>query len=228
MEGMPNPDWDKVSGWFDGSDPRTTRAISWGAIALLAIAFALTLGSSGGEQHSPNVQSSPSVAAGSSPSVGLIEPACTRAPSPRVPRRPDPRPPGLAKFSTGPVGPGAVVESTRWGQEGRDGLWGVAAVAGCDAARLDAVWVDSRGQKHRHQISDPGQSVIGVVANGLDGAISVYAVRAQAEGPLSAMLHISTDWGATWQERVVPTSAEPHVRAGVLSPDWRQWRILTR
>src|SRR3712207_7046100 len=44
-----------------------------------------------------------------------------------------------------------------WGEEGRRGLWGVAAVAECGAVRLDAVWIGPTGQKQRQRLSPPGQ-----------------------------------------------------------------------
>jgi hypothetical protein len=117
------------------------------------------------------------------------------------------------------------VESTRWGLAGSRGLWGVAAVAECGADRLDAVWFGPTGQKQRYRVSRPGHPVVGVVANGLDGAISVYSVRAAADERFTAVLHISTDWGRTWEERAVPTAAQDDVRAGALSPQWRQWPL---
>ena len=124
------------------------------------------------------------------------------------------------------MGRDAIRESIRWARTTGEGLWGVAAVAECDAVRLDALWIEPTGQKHRHNISHTGRTVIGVVADGLDGAISVYTVQATAKGSISAMLHISTDRGATWEERAVPPSGEPDVRAGALPPNWREWAVV--
>ncbi|MFW5471360.1 hypothetical protein ACOCJ4_15100 [Knoellia sp. CPCC 206435] len=209
---------DRVAGWLDGSDPRTTRRVSWGAVAAIAIALAWPTPASDGSQRHPTGR--PSVAApAQGPAVATdADPACAAGAGPSAPR-----PAGLARYSTGQVGASGVVESTRWGVAGSRGLWGVAEVADCGAVRLDAVWFGPTGQKHRYRISPPGQPEIGVVANSLDGAISVYGVRALVGGGFTATLHISTDWGLTWQEREVPPSAEEDVRAGALPAQWRQW-----
>lgn len=221
MRAEPNSDRDRVAGWFDGSDPRATRRVSWAAVGALATAVVWSLATQDGPlPRLPDGRVGP-VAAAVPAATGPRAPACWPESGTG-----DPRPAGLAAVSTGPVRQGGVVESTRWGRAGRNGLWGVAAVADCNTVRLDAVWFDHSGRKQRHRIGGSGLSATGVVANGLDGGIAVYSVRTNRSGRLDALLHISTDWGETWQERQVPASAEPDVRAGVLSPDWTRWRVL--
>jgi hypothetical protein len=221
MRAQPNPDWDRVAGWLDGSNPRATRRVSWVAVGALAVAVVWSVATPDSTPRRLHDDRAGVVAAA--------------AATPAVPRaaacwpesgRPEPRPAGLSAVSTGRVQPGGVVESTRWGTAGRRGLWGVAAVADCNTVRLDAVWFEPSGRKHRHRIGGSGLSATGVVANGLDGAIAAYSVRTDRLGRLDALLHISTDWGVTWEQRQVPRSAEPDVRAGVLSPDWTRWPVL--
>lgn len=218
METGPTSTRDRVAGWLDGSDPRATRRVSWAAVAILAVAVGWSLAAPDGISGRLTDARGAAVAAAPSTDVVPRAPACWPESS-----RPDPRPQGLAAVSTGLVGPDGVVESTRWGLAGRNGLWGVAAVADCNTVRLDAVWIDPHGRKQRHRIGGTGLSATGVVANGLDGAIAVYSVRTGRSGRLDALLHISTDWGATWQDRQVPASAEPDLRAGLLSAQWWRW-----
>lgn len=222
MRGQPIPFRERAAGWVDGSDPAATRRLGWAAAGVLAVALAWPLAS-------PNGSGPPTddgvASAGAGAAAGRADPPRPQPTCGSEVVAPDPRPAGLATVSPSRVGTGGVVESTRWGAEGGRGLWGVAAVAECNAVRLDAVWIGPTGQKQRQRLSPPGESPIGVIANGLDGAISVYSVRADATGRLSALLHISTDWGRTWQERAVPASAEPDVRAGRLSPQWSRWPV---
>ena len=218
MRGNPRPVVDRVAGWLDGSDPRTTRRVSWGAVAAIAVALAWPTPTSDGSPERPPDRPSVEAPAQGPAVVPGPEPTCAAGTGPSTPR-----PAGLARYSTGQVGEFGVVESTRWGAAGSRGLWGVAEVADCGAVRLDAVWFGPTGQKHRHRISRPGRPEVGVVANSLDGAISVYGVRALVGGGFTATLHISTDWGRTWQKREVPPSAEDDVRAGALPAQWRQW-----
>lgn len=227
MRSEPNPLWDRVAGWLDGSDPRATGRLGWGAVAALAVAVGWSLATPDGTHGEPPPSpTSARAAATADPTAGRAEPAGpAEAACTRPAREPEPRPPGLSRFSPGPLAPGAARESTRWGAPGQHGLWGVAEVAECDSVRLDAVWIGPTGQKHRYRISRPGQSIIGVVANGLDGAISIYSVSAASPGRFAAILHISTDWGVTWEEREVPPSAERDVRAGLLSAQWRGWPV---
>ncbi|KGN36066.1 hypothetical protein N798_01615 [Knoellia flava TL1] len=210
---------DRVAGWLDGSNPRATRRFGWAAVAAVALALAWPFSASDGV--APH-------AAGPASDVGT-------APTAVVPRAPEcwpesgrasTRPPGLAAVSTSPVDPNDVVESTRWGRLGSRGLWGVAAVAECNVVRLDAVWFEPGGRKQRHRIDGSGPAATGVVADGLDGAIAIYSVGVDGTGRLAARLHISTDWGRTWQQREVPASAEPDVRAGQLPAQWERWRVL--
>ena len=221
MRPEPKPVRDRISRWFDGSDPRSTARLGWAAVGGLAVALVWSVASPDGAPRRLLEDRGESVATASSTAVVPRAPACW----PESGRR-DPRPAGLSAVSTGPVQQGGVVESTRWGAAGRNGPWGVAAVADCNTVRLDAVWFEPSGRKQRHRIGGSGLSATGVVANGLDGAIAVYSVRTDPSGRLDALLHISTDWGATWQERRVPASAEPDVRAGLLSSQWRRWPVL--
>ncbi|MFC7490890.1 MULTISPECIES: hypothetical protein [unclassified Knoellia] len=222
MRRTPRPHWDRAVGRVSSWDPETTRRISWGAVAVIASALVWPLLVSDGEVRStPSSLRTTTEVVGPPATADSTEPDCVVVDQPQ-----DPPPPGLAAVSTSVVGRNAIVESIRWAQRSRAGLWGVAAVAECGAVRLDAVWVGPTGQKRRHNVSHTGRPVIGVVADGLDGAISVYTVRGGAGGSLSATLHISTDLGVTWQQRAVPPSAEPHVRAGVLPPSWQEWSVL--
>ncbi|GAA4114145.1 hypothetical protein GCM10022415_09870 [Knoellia locipacati] len=220
MTGQPNPVRDRVAGWLDGSDPRATRRLGWGAVALVGLALVWPSPPSDGSGQGPPV------ASGDRSSVA-VDTTAPRAPAcwPESGRA-STRPAGLAAVSTGPVEPGEVVESTRWGRAGRNGPWGVAAVADCTVVRLDAVWIEPSGRKQRHRIDGSGPSATGVVANGLDGAFAVYSVSADRAGRLAARLHISTDRGRTWQQREVPPAAEPDVRAGVLPSQWQRWPVL--
>lgn len=218
MTGTPKPD--RSVGRFRGWDPETTRRISWGVVAVIASALAWPLLTSAGEvPPTPGSPRGTSEIAGAPLAGDSTESDCA------VVRPQDPPPAGLAAVSTSVVGRNAIVESIRWAQTTSEGLWGVAAVAECGAVRLDAVWIESTGQRRRHNVSHTGRPVIGVVADGMEGAISVYTVRGSSEGSITATLHISTDSGVTWQERAVPSSAEPHVRAGVLPPNWREWNV---
>ncbi|WP_353951516.1 hypothetical protein V6K52_18075 [Knoellia sp. S7-12] len=217
------PDWDRAVGRFRSWDPETTRRISWGAVAIITSALVWPLLAPGGEvAPTPSSPRSTTEVAGVPLAADSTESDCAVVGGPQ-----DPPPAGLAAVSTSVVGRNAIVESIRWARTTREGLWGVAAVAECGAVRLDAVWTEPTGQRRRHNISHTGRPVIGVVADGVDGAISVYTVRGTAEGSISALLHISTDRGATWQERSVPPSAEAHVRAGVLPPSWSEWSVAS-
>ncbi|KGN41739.1 hypothetical protein [Knoellia aerolata] len=222
MRGTPKAVGDRVADWLDGSDPRTTRRVGWGAVVAFAVAFGWPLAASdgGGPGGSPSAVAvrAPAAAPGDAPRP---RPTCSPGAA-----APDPRSAGLSNVSPSRVGIGGVVESTRWGRKGSRGLWGVAAVAECGSSWLDAVWIAPSGQKQRHRMSRPEEPAVGVVADGLDGAISAYSVRTDASGRISAILHISTDWGRTWEEREVPASAEGDVRAGTLSARWRQWPLL--
>lgn len=220
MTEQPNPVRDRVAGWVDGSDPRATRRLGWAAVAVLGLALAWPSPPSGGSAQAPSVARGDQGRA----AVGTTAP---RAPAcwPESGRA-STRPTGLAAVSTGPVEPGEVVESTRWGEAGRNGPWGVAAVADCTVVRLDAVWIEPSGRKQRHRIDGSGPSATGVVANGLDGAFAVYSVSADEAGRLAAQLHISTDRGHTWEQREVPPTAERDVRAGLLSSQWQRWPVL--
>jgi len=221
MRGTPNAVLDRLAGWLDGSDPRATARAGWGAV----VALTLALGWSAATPDGPGVRLADDRG-------GAMAPDASAAVVPRAPAcwpesgRPSTRPAGLAAVSTGSVQPGGVVESTRWGRAGSNGLWGVAAVADCTVVRLDAVWIEPSGRKQRHRIDGSGPSATGVVANGLDGAFAVYAVSTDAAGRLAAHLHISTDRGRTWQQREVPATAESDVRAGRLSTQWRQWAMV--
>ncbi len=218
MTGTPRPGVDRVAGWLDGSDPRTTRRVGWGAVAAIAVALAWPTSTSEGSERRPSDHRSVGEPAQGPAAVARPEPTCPAGTGPQAAP-----PAGLSRYSTGRVGALGVVESTRWGVAGSRGLWGVAAVADCGAVRLDAVWFGPMGQKQRYRISRPGEPGVGVVANSLDGAISVYSVRTTVGGGLAATLHISTNWGLTWEEREVPPSAEDDVRAGALPAQWRQW-----
>ncbi|CAN7287049.1 hypothetical protein [Knoellia sp. LjRoot47] len=219
MTGLTGQVRDWVSRALDGSDPRATARAGWVAVAALALALGWSVVTPDGTPAGPvGAHGSTRAAAGGTDERA---PACWPESG-----RPSTRPVGLAAVSTGPVEPGEVVESTRWGQAGSNGPWGVAAVADCTVVRLDAVWIEPSGRKQRHRIDGSGSSATGVVANGLDGAIAIYSVGVDAAGRLAAQLHISTDWGRTWQQREVPSSAEPDVRAGQLSAQWERWPVL--
>lgn len=221
MGQTPKPDWDRAAGRFNSWDPESTRRISWGAVAVIASALVWPFLAPDGEvRPAPSSPRITTEVAGAPLAADRPEPDCTVEDRPQ-----EPPPAGLAAVSTSVVGRNAIVESIRWAQTTREGLWGVAAVAECDAVRLEAVWIEPTGQRRRHNVSHAGRPVIGVVADGPDGAISVYTVRGTSDGAISAMLHISTDRGVTWQERAVPPSAEPYVRAGVLPPNWREWSV---
>ena len=219
MSGTPNPVVDRVTGWLDGSNPRATRRVGWAAVAVVALALAWPLSTPDGSgQEASAARGSPASGATTGPQASSCWPESGRVST---------RPVGVAAVSTGPVTPGEVTESTRWGQTGRNGPWGVAAVADCTVVRLDAVWIEPSGRKQRHRIDGSGPDATGVVANGLDGAFAVYSVSVDGLGRLAAQLHISTDRGRTWQQREVPASAEPDVRAGLLPAQWQRWRVLT-
>ncbi|MFW5473499.1 hypothetical protein ACOCJ5_09325 [Knoellia sp. CPCC 206450] len=221
MRGTPSPVLDRVAGWLDGSDPRATRWAGWVVVAALAIALGRAfVAPDGAPAVAPSDRGSVQTTGGDG-TTGPRAPACWPESG-----RPITRPPGLAAVSTGPVHPNDVVESTRWGRLGSRGLWGVAAVAECNVVRLDAVWFEPGGRKQRHRIDGSGPAATGVVADGLDGAIAIYSVGVDGAGRLAAQLHISTDWGRTWQQREVPASAEPDVRAGLLPAQWERWRVV--
>lgn len=220
MRGTPNPVVDRVAGWLDGSNPRATARAGWAAVVAVTLAIGWSVAAPEGTPgRLPDDRRT-----ATAPDTSAVVP---RAPDcwPES-GRPNTRPPGLAAVSTSPVDPNDVVESTRWGRLGSRGLWGVAAVAECNVVRLDAVWFEPGGRKQRHRIDGSGPAATGVVADGLDGAIAIYSVGVDGAGRLAARLHISTDWGRTWQQREVPTSAEPDVRAGQLSAQWERWPVL--
>lgn len=218
----PKRDRDSADGRFNGWVPDTTRMTDWGAVALIALALVWALlAPDGSVRPTPSDPPVTAVDARDPTIADRPEPACAA-----VDRAQEPPPAGFAAVSTSLVSRDAIMESIRWAQNTRQGLWGVAAVAECDAAHLDAVWTDPTGQRRRHNVSHSGRPVIGVVADGLDGAISVYTVGGTSTGSVSALLHISTDRGATWQAREVPRSGEPYVRAGVLPTSWREWSLI--
>ncbi|MDT0212857.1 hypothetical protein Q9R29_03065 [Rothia sp. ARF10] len=221
MRGTPNPVVDRVAGWLDGSNPRATARAGWAAVVAVVLALGWSVTAPDGTPGRLPDDRGAATAPDSSAAVGPTAPKCWPESGLSTPR-----PAGLAAVSTGPVHPDDVVESTRWGRLGSRGLWGVAAVAECNVVRLDAVWFEPGGRKHRHRIDGSGPAATGVVADGLDGAIAIYSVGVDAAGRLAAQLHISTDWGLTWQEREVPASAEPDVRAGQLSAQWERWPVL--
>ena len=211
--------WDRVAGWLDGSDPRATARAGWVAVTAVALALGWSIVLPDGTPAGPAGDRGSAQAAADTSAARA--PACWPESG-----RASTRPAGVAAVSTGPVEPGEVVESTRWGRAGRNGPWGVAAVADCTVVRLDAVWIEPSGRNQRHRIDGSGPSATGVVANGLDGAFAIYSVSADGAGRLAAQLHISTDRGRTWQQRDVPPTAEPDVRAGVLSSQWQRWPVL--
>ncbi|MFC7485925.1 hypothetical protein ACOCJ7_05305 [Knoellia sp. CPCC 206453] len=222
MRRTPKPDRDSAAGRFNGWVPDTTRMTDWGAVALIALALVWAL-------LAPDATVRPTPSDPPVTAEDARDPVVADRPEPdcaTVDRPQEPPPAGFAAVSTSLVSRDAIMESIRWAQNTREGLWGVAAVAECDAARLDAVWTDPNGARRRHNVSPSGRPVIGVVADGPDGAISVYSVRGTSTGSISVLLHISTDRGATWQEREVPRSGESYVRAGVLPASWKEWSVV--
>ena len=213
------PGWDRVASWLRSWDPETTRRASWGAVAVIACALLWPVLAPGGEVPTPtspparsDIAARPSAPAGPDTDCPVLDPP------------PEPTPAGLEAVSTSVVGRNAIVESTRWAPDDRrraSGAWPRSPSAA--TVRLDAVWFEPDGQQAPAPVSDAGRPVTGVVANGLDGAISVYTVRAdRPRSDLGGAAHqhgLGPDVAGACR---CPASAEPHVRAGVLSPSWRR------